>query len=81
MTEIRERESLERKEKDQEMRASRCLPAVLTNKGRFDGQDVTRYLEEYKTQVEIQMVEEIVVIRKFVTVVETSLRGSDLEGI
>lgn len=74
--ERRERETLERRERDQEMRASRCLQSVLTNKGRFDGRDVTKYLEEYKTQVEIQIVEEVVAIRKFVTVVETSLRES-----
>lgn len=74
--EKREKESDERKGRDQEMRASRCLQAVLLSRGKIDGQDVTKYLEDYKIQVEVQMVDVKIAIKKFVTVAVTSLRES-----
>ena len=79
MAEDRERKNRDAREKrtqDQEMRASRCLQSVLVGRGKFDGRDVTRYLEEYRIQTEVQMMDEDVAIQKFATLVEPSLRES-----
>src|SRR5450759_3087219 len=31
--------------RDQEMKVSKCLQSLLSSKGKFDGKDVTKYLE------------------------------------
>ncbi|CAM6082408.1 unnamed protein product [Calypogeia fissa] len=71
---IKQQERAERRDRDQASGIARCLQATLTSKGKFDGRDVTKFLEEYCTQVEVHMVDEGVAIRKFATVVESGLR-------
>ncbi|CAM6125445.1 unnamed protein product [Calypogeia fissa] len=71
---IKQQEKAERKDRERASGIARCLQATLAAKGKFDGRDVTKFLEEYRTQVEVHMVDEGVAIRKFATIVESGLR-------
>ncbi|CAM6093998.1 unnamed protein product [Calypogeia fissa] len=71
---MKQQERAERRDRDQASGIAWCLQATLSSKGEFDGQDVTKFLEEYRTQVEVHMVDEGVAIRKFAMVVESGLR-------
>ncbi|CAM6082392.1 unnamed protein product [Calypogeia fissa] len=71
---MKQQERAERRDRDQASGIARCLQATLAAKGKFDGRDVTKFLEEYCTQAEVHMVDEEVAIRKFAMVVESGLR-------
>ncbi|CAM6082268.1 unnamed protein product [Calypogeia fissa] len=71
---IKKQERAERRDRDQASSIARCLQVTLSSKGKFDGRDVTKFLEEYSTQVEVHMVDEEVAIWKFAMVVESALR-------
>lgn len=56
------------------MRISRCLQTILVCRDKFDERNVTDYLDEYKTQVDVQKVSEDVVVQNFASIVVTCLK-------
>ncbi|CAM6121518.1 unnamed protein product [Calypogeia fissa] len=71
---IKQQQWAERRDRDRALGIARCLRTVLASRGKFDGQNMTKYLGEYRLQVEAQMEDEGMAIQKFAMVFESRLR-------
>ncbi|CAM6097671.1 unnamed protein product [Calypogeia fissa] len=71
---VRKQESIENQQKEQKVSATKCLQAILTKKGQFDGQNVTKYLKGYFTETMIYKINGETAVREFPTLVEPKLK-------
>ncbi|CAM6082263.1 unnamed protein product [Calypogeia fissa] len=71
---VRKQESIENQQKEQKGLATKCLQAVLTKQGQFDGRNVTKYLKGYSTETMIYKISGETVVREFATLAEPELK-------
>lgn len=72
---MKENEAIEKYDKEQVSRNSRCLHTILQAKDKFDGKNVTKYLKIYLTRIEIQRKDEGSSANEFFTLVEPEVRS------
>ncbi|CAM6105458.1 unnamed protein product [Calypogeia fissa] len=72
---VRKQESIENQQKEQKASATKCLQAILTKQGQFDGQNVTKYLKGYFPETMIYKINREMAVREFPTLVEPDLKS------
>ncbi|CAM6088502.1 unnamed protein product [Calypogeia fissa] len=71
---VRKQESIQNQQKEQKALATKCLQAVLTKQGQFDGRNVTKYLKGYLTETMIYKISGETAVWEFATLVEPELK-------